>query len=392
MKSRKLLMIPGPIEFEPEVMQSLAEPTTSHIAPDFVESFGHALDMMREVWLAPSGQPFVVAGSGTLAMDMAASNLVEPGDRVLVISTGYFGERYADLLSRYTRHVDVLRPERGHAAASGQIEEKLQSADYKLMTFTHVDTSTGVMNDPKAIAALGRRYGVLTVLDGVCSLAGEPMHQEEWGIDVAFTASQKAIGVPPGLALLMASPRAMEAWRNRTSPVLNYYADWTNWLPIMEAYANRKPAYFGTPAVNLVKALETSLEKILDEGVEKRILRHRKIGKAFRSAMKAAGLEMIPSNESAAANTMSAVYYPDGIDDQRFRQMANAEGVILAGGLLSDIKKRYFRVGHMGSTGAGDLLATVGAVESALRKTGYSIEPGQCLRAAQEVLLDMDGG
>ena len=119
------------------------------------------------------------------------------------------------------------------------------------MTITHVDTSTAVRADVKGLAALGREYGVLVVVDGVCAVAGEEMRQEEWGVDLALTASQKAIGVPPGLALVVAGPRAMEAFHNRKTPVGNYYADWTQWLPIMEAYEARQPSYFGTPAVNL---------------------------------------------------------------------------------------------------------------------------------------------
>ena len=386
MKARKLLMIPGPIEFEPEVMQAMGTPTTSHVAPDFVQSFGHALDMMKEVWMAPSGQPFVVAGSGTLAMDMAAANLVEDGDSVLVISTGYFGERYADLLKRYTGHVDVIRAEQGDVVGIERIEEQLNKKNYKLLTFTHVDTSTAVLNDPRAIGQLGQKYGVLTVLDGVCSVAGEEIRQEEWGIDVAFTASQKAIGVPPGLALLVASPRAMDVWRNRKSPVPNYYADWKNWLPIMEAYGNRQPAYFGTPAVNLVQALEVSLELILQEGMENRFQRHRKTGKAFREAMKAGGLKMIPSRDEVAANTLSAPYYPDGVEGKEFLGHVNKAGIILAGGLLADIKTQYFRVGHMGAVNRSDLLATVGAIETGLRQSGHSMEAGLMLKAAQHVL------
>lgn len=386
MKARKLLMIPGPIEFEPEVIQAMGKPTTSHVAPDFVESFGHALDMMKEVWLAPSGQPFVVAGSGTLAMDMAASNLVEAGDSVLVISTGYFGERYADLLRRYTGHVDVLRAERGDIVPAKRIEEQLKKKRYKLLTFTHVDTSTAVLNDPRPIGELGRKYDVLTILDGVCSVAGEEIRQEDWGIDVAFTASQKAIGVPPGLALLVASSKAMEVWKSRKTPVSNYYADWTNWLPIMEAYENRKPAYFGTPAVNLISALEVSLRAILREGMDNRFVRHRKIGKAFREAMKAAGLKMLAARDEVAANTLSAPYYPEDVDGKEFLQEVSKAGIILAGGLLKDIKSEYFRVGHMGAVNRSDLLSTTGAIESALRQAGYHIDPGTGLAAAQKVL------
>jgi len=385
MKARKLLMIPGPVEFEPEVMQALSRPTTSHVAPDFVESFGHTLDMMKEVWQSPSGQPFVVAGSGTLAMDMAAANLVEPGDWLLVISTGYFGERYANLMARYTNQVDVLRASRGEQVPPEQIENSLKKKEYKLMAFTHVDTSTAVLTDPQPIGDLGKKYGVLTILDGVCSLAGEELRQDPWGIDVAFTASQKAIGVPPGLALLMASPQAIDHWRKRKSPVANYYADWENWLPIMQAYANRNPAYFGTPPVNLVLALETSLRLILQEGMDRRFNRHRRIGRAFRAALRAAGLKMIPSGEDSAANTLSAPFYPNGVAAGEFLGAAAAEGVILAGGLLADIKPLYFRVGHMGSASRNDLLATLGAIETALRKNGYDLEPGTCLKTAQDL-------
>ncbi|MFP3861188.1 MAG: pyridoxal-phosphate-dependent aminotransferase family protein [Bacteroidales bacterium] len=386
MKSRKLLMIPGPIEFEPSVLQTMSTPTTSHVAPDFVQSFGNALDMMKKVWLAPSGQPFIIPGSGTLAMDMAAANLVEKHDNVLVISTGYFGERYADLMRRYSDQVDVLRAERGNIVPPDEIEKQLKEKKYKVLAFTHVDTSTAVKNDPVPIAELGKKYDVLTILDGVCSVGGEEMRQEDWGIDIAFTASQKAIGVPPGLALLVASPKAMESWKNRKSPVPNYYADWSNWLPIMQAYGNRTPAYFGTPAVNLVLALEESLKIILDEGMEKRFRRHEKTGKAFRKAMKAAGLNMIPQEEKVSADTLSAVFFPEEINGKDFLQKVSEEGIMLAGGLLADIKSKYFRVGHMGAVSRNDLLATIGAVEYALKNSGYNIEPGIALKAAQEIL------
>ena len=239
-------MIPGPIEFDPAVMRAMGAPTTSHVAPSFIESFGRSLEMMREVWMAPSGQPFIIAGTGTLAMDIAGANLVEPGDRALVISTGYFGDRYAELLKRYGAEVTLLKAGTGGIVQAEAIEEELKRHDYKIMTFTHVDTSTAVLVDPKPIGELGRRYGVLTILDGVCSVAGERIRQEEWGIDIVLTASQKAVGVPPGLALLVASKNAMNTWRERKVPVANYYADWGNWLPIMEAYEQRKPSYFIT--------------------------------------------------------------------------------------------------------------------------------------------------
>ena len=262
----------------------------------------------------------------------------------------------------------------------------LKQKKYKLMTFTHVDTSTAVMNDPKPIGALGKKYDVLTILDGVCSVAGEEIQQEAWGIDVVLTASQKAVGVPPGLALLVVSPKAMSVWKNRSIPVGNYYADWENWLPVMEAYMQRKPSYFGTPAVNLVLALEKSLQLILIEGMEQRIERHRKVGHAFREGLKSLGLNIIPVNDAVAANTLSAPYFPENIPGPAIISGIGDEGVIVAGGLLPDIKTSYFRVGHMGMTGKNEVITTLKAIEASLLKQGLKIEKEACLKTALEIL------
>jgi len=386
MKDRTLLMIPGPIEFEPAVLNALGAPTASHVAPNFIEVFGKSIEQMRDVWMAPNGQPFIVAGSGTLAMDIAGANLVEPGDRVLVISTGYFGERYAELLKRYGAAVDVLRAAVGDVVSTESIEAELKKKSYKLMTFTHVDTSTAVLQDPRPIGRLGRQYDVLTILDGVCSIAGEELRQEEWGIDVALTASQKAVGVPPGLALVVAGPRAMEAWKNRKTPVANYYADWANWLPIMEAYEARRPGYFGTPAVNLVCALNVGLTQIVEEGMENRFLRHRKVGEACKAAINKLGLKQVPVKPEAAAHTMTAPLYPDGIAGPELLPKIKKAGAVLAPGLHPEIKNNYFRIGHMGAVRPGDILATIGALEAGLYECGYHFELGSGIAAAQKVL------
>jgi alanine-glyoxylate transaminase/serine-glyoxylate transaminase/serine-pyruvate transaminase len=371
MKGRKILMIPGPIEFEPEVMMMVGMPSTSHVAPDFIETFGHSLEMMRKVWLAPSGQPFIIAGTGTLAMDMAGSNLIEQGDRALVLSTGYFGDRYADLLKRYGAEVTVIKAATGDIVSLHAVEDELRRKRYKLMTFTHVDTSTAVRVDPEPLGELGEKYDVLTVLDGVCSVAGEVIRQDEWKIDVVLTASQKAVGVPPGLALMVVSQRAMDAWRRRKTPTGNYYCDWQNWLPVMCAYEERRPSYFATPAVNLICGLEVSLRLILKEGMDERFLRHERTGRSFREVMRDLDLRMIPVNEEVSANTLSAPCYPDGISATEFMKAIASSDVMLAGGLLPEIKDRYFRVGHMGAVTKSDIQATVSAIAEALYECGY---------------------
>jgi len=387
MKNRHLLMIPGPIEFRPEVLQAMGAPTTSHVAGNFTTAFAQSLNQLRQVFLCPGGQPFILAGSGTLAMDTAAANLIEPGDRALVVNTGYFSDRFATILERYGARVSQVRaPAVGDGPALEEVGAALQAGDYKVMTITHVDTSTAVLTDVKGLAALGREHGALVLVDGVCSVAGEELRQEEWGVDVALTASQKAIGVPPGLALVVASPRAMEAFRQRKTPVGSYYADWTEWLPIMESYAAGRPRYFATPAVNMIWALHVSLGQILEEGMPARFARHRHVSDAFKAAMGALGLRQVPLRPERAAHTLTAAYYPEGLDGTVLGHIREA-GVILAGGLLPEIKARYFRVGHMGAVNAADILATVGAIEQGLARAGYRFEPGAGLAAAQAVLL-----
>ncbi len=387
MKGRKILMIPGPVEFTPEVLQAMGLPTTSHLAPNFMNVFGQALERLREVFMAPSGQPFIVAGSGTLAMEMAAANLVEPGDRALVVNTGLFGDRFVAILERHGAEVVQVTAPVGDAPSLEEVDAALRQGPYKLMTVTHVDTSTGVITDVRNLAALARKYDTLMVVDGVCSVAGEELRQDEWGIDLTLTASQKALGVPPGLAIVVAGPRAMEVFRRRKTPVRSYYVDWSNWLPIMEAYEARQPAYFGTPPVNLIWALNVSLEQILAEGLENRFARHRRISAAFKAGIAAIGLQLVPVSLEKAAHTLTTIYYPEGID-ARILPLISEAGAIVAAGRHPVIKERYFRVGHMGAVTGADVLVTVGAIEWALARSGYRFDVGAGVAAAERVLAE----
>jgi len=385
MNERQLLMIPGPIAFDPAVLRVMSTPTDSHVSAEFIEIFGQALDDMLKIFLAPNGYPFVVAGSGTLAMELGLANLIEPGDRALVLQTGVFGERFSDIARRQGALVDEIVAPLGDAPDMTTVEKKLASASYKVMTVTHVDTSTGVATDVERLGDLARKYGALFVVDGVCATAGMECQQDDWGVDVYLTASQKAIAVPPGLALVVASERAVQTFRSRKTLVPSYYADWGKWLPIMEAYRQRKPAYFGTPAVNLIYALHVSLKQILAEGMDARFARHKRLSSGFKSAAQALNLRQVPARPEVAAYTLSAVYYPEGVDAALLKKMAQ-EGVIVAGGLHPEIKTRYFRVGHMGPASPSDILATVGALERGLAALGHPVELGQGVEAAQRAM------
>ena len=386
MSGRDLLMIPGPINFDPGVLRALSAPTAGHTSPEFVACFRQALEWMKQVFQAPNGVPFAVAGSGTLAMDMAVCNLTEPGDRAVVVSTGYFSDRMSAILERYGAAVTSLRGPVGDTVRMEEVQAALERVHPKILAVTHVDTSTGVAVDVLALSKLGRQYDAVVVVDGVCSIAGMEFQQEDWGVDVALTASQKAIGVPPGLGLLVASPRAIQVFRDRKHPVANYYADWTNWLPIMEAYLAGRGAYFATPAVNMIYALHEALRQILDEGLEARAARHKKLSDAFKAGVEAIGLKQVPVGPEVAATTMSAIYFPEGMDAKLVNKIRE-RNVVVAGGIYPPIRDKYFRVGHMGVVNPADISATIAAIEGALLASGFGFELGAGVSALEKALV-----
>ena len=373
---RSLLMIPGPVEVDGDVLAALAKPPLGHTSPAFIEIFGACLDDLRTVFAAEDGQPFVVAGSGTFAMELAVANLVEPGDRAVVIDTGYFSRRMGDVLTRHGAQIELVTAELGCAPDFAAVEAALQRGAC-LMTITHVDTSTGTLAPVKELAALAHRYNALVVVDGVCAVGGQEFRMQEWGVDVSLTASQKALAVPPGLALVMARPQALARFEARKTPVASYYADWTLWLPVMKAYQERRPAYFGTPATSLVAALAESVRQIKSEGVESRWARHHRVSRAFKSGAEAIGLKQVPTSPAVQADTLTTLYYPDDVDATLLGRIS-AAGVVVAGGLFSTIAKRSFRVGHMGIDGIGEILQTLSAIEQ-----GLGVTSGAGVAAAQ---------
>jgi len=382
---RTLLMIPGPIELDPEVLRAMARPQLGHMDPEVARAFGRVLTRAREVFLAPSAQPFVIAGSGTLAMELAVANIVDPGERAVVVSTGYFGDRMRAILERLGARVEEVRAPLGEVPELAAVERALAAQPTKLCAVTHVDTSTGVRAPVEAVARLAQAHGALMVVDGVCAVGGEELRQDAWGVDVCLTASQKALGAPPGLALVMAGPRALAARRAKKVPAASLYLDFLEWLPIMEGYERGAPQYFATPPVNIVLALDVALGQLLGEGVEARFARHGRMAAAFRAGCRALGLALLPARDAIAASTLSAVYYPAGVDASLVGRV-RAEGIAIAGGLHPEAKAKYFRVGHMGAMQASDVLAVVGALERALAGGGHATSLGAGLAAAQAVL------
>lgn len=378
-----LLMIPGPVEVSPAVLAAAAVRPPAHTSPQVLEAFGRSLELMREVWRAgEASAPFILSGSGTLAMEFAAANLLEPGERALVVTTGYFSERMAEILRRYGATVFTVGAPVGVVPALDEVREMLdREGPFKALFVTHVDTSTGVCVDPEPFCRLARKAGVLSVFDGVCAAAGERFEMDTWGADVYFSASQKAIGLPPGLGLLVASERALSVRAVRQASPPPLFLDWESWLPIHQAYAERRPSYFATPATPLILALAVGLDEILAHGMEARWAAHKRAAAAMRAAWQTLGLREVPQG-GAAANTSSVLYFPDGIDVGLIPRIA-ARGVIVAGSRHPAIRNTTFRIGHMGYTVTRPdyLRRTVEAVAGALQDSGLAVDAGAAVAA-----------
>jgi alanine-glyoxylate transaminase/serine-glyoxylate transaminase/serine-pyruvate transaminase len=373
-----LLMIPGPVEISPAVRRAAATPPPGHTTPRLLEAFGTSLERMRQAWQADAAsQPFLLAGSGTLAMEMAAANLLEPGERALVVNSGYFSDRMAEILRRHGAEVLEMGAPLGEAPPPEAVREALErNGPIKALFATHVDTSTGVRVDPEPLCRLAREAGVLAVVDGVCAAGGERFDMAGWGADVYLTASQKALGVPPGLGLLVASARALEVRAARRAGPPPLFLDWSSWLPIHKAYEERRPSYFATPATSLVLALEAGLGEILEQGLEARIAAHAHAAGLMRNAWRALGLRPVPRSEAETGDTLSVLHLPQGVELPAFLARAAAWGVTVAGGLHAAVRTTSFRVGHMGYsvTRPDWLRRTVEAVAGALEDCGAPID------------------
>lgn len=375
-----LLMIPGPTPVHRRILDKMSQPTVAHGDKGFVEDYKQVIEDLKELFHV-DGEAFVVAGSGSLAMEMGVANILKEGDSVLVVSHGFFGDRYTTICESKGYEVDTIQAEWGSIVAVDDIKAKLSEKTYQALIVTHVDTSTGVMAPVKEIATIVKDFPeTLFLVDGVCATAGLEENMSD-GIDVIITGSQKAFGMPPGLAIVLASQAALDR-RNAMGDIRDYYVDFARWQPIMENPAK----YFATPPVNLVWALQESLAMIKEEGLDARIDRHAKTGKMMQTAFEALGLKVL-AEEAHRAPTLSCLAYMEGIDDAAFRAKLEEEGVMSAGG-LAQYAGMSFRLGHMGNIGIHDMVATVAAVERALAASGQADVLGKGLAALQKAYVD----
>jgi alanine-glyoxylate transaminase/serine-glyoxylate transaminase/serine-pyruvate transaminase len=379
MSSEKLILIPGPSPVHPRIIHSLAQPTISHVSPVLAAEFKAALDNLRKTVFTESAEPFVIGGAGTLSMEMAVVNTVGPRDRVLILSQGYFGQRMAHICQSFGFAHDLVESEWGEAVPPQKVEDKLARGSYSFVAVTHVDTATGACAPVADYVRVLRGRDIFFILDGVCATGGIEERMDDWGVDVLLTAAQKCFGAPPGLAICLFSEKAM-AKRRSLASVPAYYADILRWLPVMKDPTK----YFSTPCVNEIRAFAESTKIVLEEGLEVRFKRHARYARAIRQGLSAMDFSLF-TREPFLADTLSVVFYPQGVEDKAFRNAYFDNGVVVAGG-LGHTAGRVFRMGHMGNLSQAQVLFAMDALERTLKTLGYGFEPGSGVRAARAVL------
>ncbi|HOA20848.1 MAG TPA: alanine--glyoxylate aminotransferase family protein, partial [Sedimentibacter sp.] len=369
MKNKKLVMIPGPTPTVRTINDQMGRETVAFGDPVFVKDFSELIVDLKEMWRV-DGECFVVAGSGTMAMEMAVANVTKRDDNILIVSNGFFGDRFIEICNRKGLNVDVLSAEWGDVVSPEAIEEKLKEKNYAAITVTHVDTSTGARAPIEKIGEVLKKFpDTIYIVDGVAASAGEREYVDDMNIDILFTGSQKAFGVAPGLAIVWAGKKAL-ARRKSLGTIPEYFIDFEKWIPIM----NDPSKYYATPAVNMVWALKESLRLIKEEGLEERYERHTKVSNAFNDSLEAMGFKLLAKKEYRC-NTLSTVLYPEGINDAQFRKVLAEEGAVVAGGLAAYAGK-MFRIGHMGNIDDHTVYSTIAAIERTLIRLGHKYEVG----------------
>jgi aspartate aminotransferase-like enzyme len=369
MPQKRYLFAPGPTPVPPEVLAVLAEPVIHHRGPDFRRAYERCLGRLREVFRTEN-DVLLFTASGTGAFESAVANLTTPGDRVVVVSAGAFGERWTALTKAYGADVVELRYEWGQTPDPRDLAGRADGA--KVVYLTHSETSTGVVADVQALAAVAKDAGALVVVDAVSSLGAIPLETDAWGIDVVVSGSQKALMTPPGLGLCSVSEAAFAA--RGSSP--RFYFDWAR---TRDAQARVDAAF--TPAVSLVLALDVALGILLEEGLDEVFARHVRLGRACREGAKAMGLELFSPDEDRSA-VVTAILAPDGVDSAELvLALRHRHGVTLAPG-QGELKGRAFRIGHIGYYDVFDITTALAAVELGLTELGAEVERGVAVARA----------
>lgn len=377
----QILLIPGPTPVPAEVSRAMSSEMFNHRGPRFKELQEHLVEGLKKVFQTGESL-YILTASGTGAMEASIVNFFSPGDRIISLTNGAFGDRFAEIGKVYGLQVDRITAEWGKPLDYQALEAKLAAdcaGSIKAITVVHNESSTGMMNNVPAVSKIRGRHPALLIVDTVSSMGAVDIPVDKWGLDVCLTASQKALMLPPGLSVISVSRRAWEAAQQ--AGLKSFYFN----LHLAQEYFEKGQTP-NTPALPQMAAMEVSLGLYFKEGRESCYARHRRMALAIRAAIRALGLKLLVDDESASM-TVTAVLAPEGIDVEQLRStMRNCYGVEIAGG-QGRLSGRIFRFGHLGAVRELDIMAGVATLEMALAAQGYPVQMGRGVQAFQSVIM-----
>lgn len=373
---KKYLLTPGPTPLPEQVLEAMARPIIHHRTPQFQAVLKEAAEGLKYVFQT-ANNVYILASSGTGAMEAAVANLLSSQDTALVVQAGKFGERWSELCRAYGVNTEIIEVEWGKAVEPSLVQKRLKENPRIQAVFTTLcETSTGVTSDIAAIGAVVKETPAVLVVDAISGLGAIDLKTDAWSCDVVVSGSQKGLMLPPGLGFISVSAKAEKLIEASESP--RYYFDLRK-----AKKAHEKTDTPFTPAITLIIALNESLRMMKEDGLEGIFLRHRKMAEATRAAVKALGLELFAP--AAASDVVTAVKVPQGIDGEKLvKTMRDTYGITIAGG-QDELKGKVFRVAHMGYIEEFDIIACVSCLEKVLRLMGHRFSFGAGVKAAQEV-------
>lgn len=380
--SERLLLGPGPSGVDPRVLRAMSTPLLGHLDPEFLEIMNDTSDLLRYVFQTENDLTLPMSGTGSAGMDTVLSNLLEPGDKAIVGVCGVFGERMVDIAGRSGAEVKVVQGEWGRIIAPEQVEAAFREMpDAKLLAVVHAETSTGVLQPLTELAAIAHRYGALFVVDCVTSLGGAPVLVDEWGVDAAYSGTQKCLSCPPGLSPVTLNEKARAVLHNRKTKVPSWYLD----LTMIERYWGKERFYHHTAPISMVYALREALRIVAEEGLEARWARHELNARAFIAGCEAMGLKPF-AEEGHRLPSLVTIRVPEGVEDAPVRQFLLREFNIEIGGGLGPVKGQIWRVGLMGfGSNRKNVSLALTALAAALNALGYKASASAALDAAASV-------
>lgn len=375
---KKYLLAPGPTPVPPEALLAMAMPIIHHRAPDFLPVLDSAKKGLQ--WLYQTkNDVLILCSTGTGGMDGAVSNFLSPGDDVLVINGGKFGERWTKICQAYGMKVEEILVEWGHAAKPEAVEAALKKNPGIKAVFVQAnETSTGVYHDVKSLAAVVKKTDALFVVDAISALVAHDIRTDEWGIDVMIGGSQKGVMLPPGLAFVSVSDKAWKMADRATTPKFYF-----NFKKERENLAKNQTNF--TSAVTLIIGLNACIKMLQDEGLENVLKRHDKLARATRAGATALGLKLFP--KESPSNALTAIEAPAGIDGQAiYKNLREKYGITGAGG-QDKLKGKIFRIAHLGYADTFDAITAIAGIEMVLKGLGHPVKLGTGVGAAQEILI-----